>query len=136
MGDTGAYTVGRLCGGRFFRRKLAPKLSPGKTIEGAIGGLAFACIGAAVAFEWLVPQMIGDSTGGGTSVGRWLFFGLVVAAAGMVGDLAESLLKREAGRKDSSDWLPGFGGVLDLLDSILFAAPIAYLCWASGLVGP
>jgi phosphatidate cytidylyltransferase len=53
----------------------------------------------------------------------------------MLGDLAESLIKRDLGRKDSSDWMPGFGGVLDVLDSILFAAPVAYLCWALGLVG-
>jgi phosphatidate cytidylyltransferase len=52
----------------------------------------------------------------------------------MVGDLAESLLKRDAGRKDSSDWMPGFGGVLDVLDSVLLAAPIAYLCWMAHLI--
>jgi phosphatidate cytidylyltransferase len=59
---------------------------------------------------------------------------LIVGIAGMLGDLAESLLKRDAGKKDSSPWMPGFGGVLDVLDSILFAAPVAYLCWAMGLV--
>jgi phosphatidate cytidylyltransferase len=65
----------------------------------------------------------------------WLAYGLIVGVAGMLGDLAESLIKRDLGRKDSSDWMPGFGGVLDVLDSILFAAPVAYLCWALGLVG-
>jgi phosphatidate cytidylyltransferase len=58
----------------------------------------------------------------------WLLYGLVVGAAGMLGDLAESLLKRDLGSKDSSTWMPGFGGVLDLIDSIIFAAPVAYLC--------
>jgi phosphatidate cytidylyltransferase len=62
----------------------------------------------------------------------WLVFGPFVGVAGMAGDLAESLLKRDAGVKDSSTWLPGFGGLLDLLDSILFAAPVAYLCWLLG----
>jgi phosphatidate cytidylyltransferase len=64
-----------------------------------------------------------------------LLFGLIVGAVGIVGDLAESLLKRDLGRKDSSAWMPGFGGVLDVLDSILLGAPAAYLCWTSGLVG-
>jgi len=66
---------------------------------------------------------------------RWLIFGIVVGGTGIAGDLAESLLKRDLGRKDSSRWMPGFGGVLDLLDSLLFAAPVAYVCWALGLVG-
>ena len=128
MGDTGAYTVGRLIG----RHKLVPRLSPGKTVEGAIGGLAFACFGSWLAFHWLLPLATG-SQAAPSSFG-WLAYGLIVGVAGMLGDLAESLLKRDAGRKDSSDWMPGFGGVLDVLDSILFAAPVAYICWACGLV--
>lgn len=132
MGDTGAYTVGRLIG----RHKMAPKLSPGKTIEGMVGGLGFSCLGAWVAFAWLVPALSPGAMlpSPGSSYG-WLIFGLLVGAAGMIGDLAESLLKRDAGRKDSSTWLPGFGGVLDILDSILLAAPVAWLCWAVGIVG-
>ena len=58
-----------------------------------------------------------------------MLFGIAVGIAGIVGDLAESLLKRDMGCKDSSNWMPGFGGVLDIMDSILFAAPVAYLCW-------
>ncbi len=122
LSDIGAYTVGRLIG----RHKMAPYISPGKTMEGAAGALAFACLTAWVCFEY-VPAWLG------CTLARhpldWVVFGIVVGGAGMAGDLAESLFKRDVGRKDSSTWLPGFGGVLDLLDSLLFAAPVAYLCW-------
>jgi phosphatidate cytidylyltransferase len=138
LGDTGAYTVGRLVG----RHKMAPILSPGKTIEGAIGGLAFALLGSWAAFRWLVPWLAESASvqHGGVQPAvspwwGWILFGLLVGTAGMLGDLAESLLKRDAGQKDSSRYLPGFGGVLDILDSILLAAPVAYGCWAFGLVG-
>jgi len=130
MADTGAYTVGRWAG----RHRLAPVLSPGKTVEGVLGGLAFACAASCAALALLVS----DSTHYGPPLflwARWALFGLVVGAAGMVGDLAESLMKRDAGCKDSSRWLPGFGGVLDILDSILVAAPVAWVLWALGLVG-
>lgn len=123
LGDTGAYTVGRLVG----RHRMAPHLSPGKTIEGGAGHLAFACLGAWLALEY-VPNRLLDAPPLLPAWG-WLAFGLVVGLAGLVGDLAESLLKRDMGRKDSSTWLPGFGGVLDIIDSILFAAPVAYFCW-------
>ncbi len=124
MGDTGAYTVGRLIG----RHKMAPVLSPGKTLEGAAGALVFACLGAWGSLQWLVPAM----TDGKFAPPSWwacLLFGVLVGTAGLFGDLAESLIKRDMGRKDSSDWLPGFGGVLDILDSILLAAPVAWFCW-------
>ncbi len=130
MGDTGAYTVGRLIG----RHKLAPRISPGKTLEGAFGDLAFSCLGAWLAFRWIVPWTTPEYVALSPQWG-WLVFGLLVGAAGMVGDLAESLLKRDVGRKDSSDWMPGFGGILDILDSLLLSAPVAYFCWASGLIG-
>jgi phosphatidate cytidylyltransferase len=125
MGDTGAYTVGRL----FGRHKMSPLVSPGKTIEGAIGALAFSCLGSWFAFRWLVPSSVSSPWWG------WIAFGLLVGAAGMLGDLAESLLKRDAGGKDSSRWMPGFGGALDVIDSLLLSAPVAWICWASGLVG-
>jgi phosphatidate cytidylyltransferase len=131
MGDTGAYTVGRLIG----RHKMAPLISPGKTIEGAIGALVFSCLGSWAAFKWIVPfTMQNPQTPSGVSWG-WIVFGLLVGAAGMLGDLAESFLKRDVGVKDSSTWLPGFGGVLDILDSLLLSAPVAWFCWASGIVG-
>lgn len=130
MGDTGAYTVGRLIG----RHKMAPTISPGKTIEGAFGAVAFACFGAWAAFRWLVPALMPASAQTGLSWG-WIVYGLLVGLAGMAGDLAESLLKRDVGVKDSSAWMPGFGGVLDILDSLLLSAPIAWFCWASGIVG-
>lgn len=130
LGDIGAYTVGRLVG----RHKMAPYLSPGKTIEGAIGGIVFACAGAWLVLEWLTPQMLDDNLHSCTGR-QWVAFGMIVGVAGVLGDLAESLLKRDLGSKDSSPWLPGFGGVLDIVDSLLFAAPVAYLCWQLGLVG-
>ena len=130
LGDVGAYTVGRLVG----RHKMAPVLSPGKTIEGAVGQLAFACLGSWIALRWIVPAVAPQGWQAGPWWG-WILFGLLVGAAGMLGDLAESLVKRDVGRKDSSRWMPGFGGTLDILDSILLAAPVAYLCWATGLAG-
>jgi len=134
MGDTGAYAVGRLVG----RHKLAPQLSPGKTVEGLVGAIVFALLGSWVTFRWLAPWMAAAAAGiapGQDTEWGWLPFGLLVGTAGLLGDLAESLLKRDAGRKDSSTWMPGFGGVLDVLDSILLAAPAAYACWVSRLVG-
>ncbi len=124
MGDTGAYAVGRLIG----RHKMAPSISPGKTIEGAVGGLLFSCVGAWAAFRWLIPLSSADQRPT-APWWAWIVFGLLVGAAGMFGDLAESLLKRNAGRKDSSDWMPGFGGALDILDSLLLSAPVAWFCW-------
>lgn len=126
--DTGAYTFGRL----FGRHKMAPILSPGKTLEGAVGGILLAVLGTWALFAYFEPWL----SGGSEHTPWWgaMLYGLIVGLAGMFGDLAESLLKRDTGRKDSSTWLPGFGGVLDLLDSIIFAAPVAYLCWIAGLV--
>lgn len=122
MCDIGAYTVGRLIG----RHKMAPRLSSGKTMEGLAGGLAFACLGSWFAFYWIVP---GFSAQPAASAAVWIAFGLAVGVAGVVGDLAESLLKRDLGCKDSSTWMPGFGGVLDTIDSLLVAAPVAYVAW-------
>jgi phosphatidate cytidylyltransferase len=121
-GDVAAYVVGSLIG----RHRMAPVLSPGKTWEGAAASVA-----GSMAAAWLVLH--------GTSLapaaqpwGGWVVYGLAVGLAGMVGDLAESLLKREAGAKDSGRSLGGLGGVLDLVDSLIFAAPVAWLLWAAG----
>jgi phosphatidate cytidylyltransferase len=117
-------------------------VSPGKTWEGAIGGMVFAIGTAWFIFSWAAPRMVVASTvsqpltesvPGGV---RIVLFAVAVAAVGLVGDLAESMLKRDAEVKDSSRWLPGFGGVLDLLDSLLLAAPVAYLFWALEIVRP
>jgi len=127
-GDIGAYTGGRL----FGRHKMAPRLSPGKTLEGAASGLLFSVLAGMGVFYWLAPAIApGLATPTPAAIAA---FSLLISVAGMAGDLAESLLKRDSGLKDSSAWMPGFGGVLDILDSILFAAPIAYFCWLSGLL--
>ena len=131
--DTGAYAFGRL----FGKHKMTPLLSPGKTWEGIAGGTVFSIIAAAISLGPLARSMGLDVE---SNAGRhWVtagVYGVIVGAAGVLGDLAISLLKRDSGLKNSSSWMPGFGGVLDLLDSILLAAPVAYLFWVSHLVGP
>lgn len=131
--DIGAYFIGRLAG----RTPMAPVLSPKKTWEGLIGGFVVSA-GCTMVLLGPVTQALGLSTGHAS--GRWVVgcavYALVVGAAGVAGDLAVSLLKRDARLKNSSTWMPGFGGVLDLLDSVLFAAPAAYLLWAARCVGP
>lgn len=132
MTDIGAYTAGRLWG----KHKMAPTLSPGKTWEGVAGGLVFAIVGAWLALGPLASKLGIESDRDGLAWFVCVFaYAMIVSCAGIMGDLAESLLKRDAGVKDSSTWLPGFGGVLDLLDSLLVAAPVAYFCWISGLLG-
>ncbi len=119
--DTGAYTFGRIAG----RHKLWPRLSPNKTIEGALGGLLFAVAGA------LLIGLIARYVLKVPCLG-WrgaIAFGLVVGAAAQLGDLMESMIKRDCARKDASGAVPGFGGVLDVLDSLLFAGPVAFGFW-------
>jgi phosphatidate cytidylyltransferase len=120
-GDVGAYTAGRL----FGRHKMTPALSPKKTWEGFAGGLAASVLIALLLASFFTAPHVIENTA--------LFalgFGLTVGLAAVAGDLAESLLKRDAGLKDAGSSVPGFGGVLDVLDSVLFAAPVAYL-WFS-----
>jgi phosphatidate cytidylyltransferase len=131
MSDTGAYFVGRLTG----RNKLAPRISPGKTWEGVAGGVITAALASWAFFTWVGPAFSLHEAGRGDGA-AWVVYGVLLAVAGLIGDLAESLLKRDAGQKDSSKWLPGMGGVLDILDSLLMASPVAYLCWIFRMVGP
>jgi len=117
--DIGAYFVGRAVGGR----KLMPSVSPGKTVSGALGGLA-----ATVVVAWLyVRYALAPVALLTMTVPATIVFGLAISVAAQVGDLTESLLKREASVKDSSRLLPGHGGLLDRLDSLLFVLPVAYL---------
>jgi phosphatidate cytidylyltransferase len=114
VSDTAQYYAGRA----FGRRLLAPAISPKKTIEGAVGGFVigaalFASVGA-----WWLPSM---------PVLLRIGVGLVVVALGIAGDLFESMLKRSAGVKDSSQLIPGHGGILDRIDALLFAAPVYYI---------
>jgi phosphatidate cytidylyltransferase len=133
LSDIGQYTAGRL----FGKHKLAPRISPGKTWEGVLGGILFAIIGASAVLLYFAPMIFKSPQGESPpiSFAATIVYAIALAAAGLIGDLIESLLKRDAGVKDSSTWLPGFGGVLDLLDSLLVAAPVAYLFWAMHWIG-
>lgn len=119
ISDIGAYFVGRA----FGRKKLIPSVSPGKTVAGAIGALV-CTMAAAPFYNALVLRPNAQ-----LALTPWtaVIFGLLVSAAAQVGDLAESMLKREAGVKDSSHILPGHGGILDRLDSLYFVLPVAHL---------
>jgi phosphatidate cytidylyltransferase len=113
-GDTSAYYVGSYWG----RHKLSPAISPGKTIEGAIGGLAANLVVGAIGKALFLPDL------------PWilsLLFFLAVGIAGQLGDLFESEMKRSSNIKDSSNILPGHGGILDRIDALLFASPVAYV---------
>jgi phosphatidate cytidylyltransferase len=112
-GDTGAYYTGRGLG----RLKLAPKVSPGKTVEGAIGGLIASILVALVARAWFLPIF---------SVQETIVLGLVLGIFGELGDLVESMFKRSGGVKDSGWLIPGHGGVLDRVDSLIFTIPLFY----------
>ena len=113
-GDTGAFYVGSY----FGRHKLCPSVSPGKTVEGAVGGL-MANLGIGTLYmRFFLPSL---------PWGTGILFLLSIGAAGQVGDLFESQLKRTGDIKDSGGILPGHGGILDRIDALLFAAPLAYL---------
>lgn len=116
--DIGAYFTGLSIG----KHKLIPWLSPGKTVEGLVGGLV--CAGIAM---WAAVALLGPPGSTPITPGWALMAGVLLGGAGQLGDLTMSLLKRDAGVKDSSHILPGMGGIMDVLDSLLLAAPIAYL---------
>ena len=119
LSDVGAYCIGRL----FGRHKLFPRVSPGKTWEGLFGGLA-AAIAASLVFQVWCGGALGDVEFGRRDA---VLLGLLLAIVGVVGDMFESLLKRAAGAKDSGSFIPGMGGLLDVLDSLLFGAPVLYV---------
>ncbi|MDR0521751.1 MAG: phosphatidate cytidylyltransferase [Planctomycetaceae bacterium] len=127
MCDVGAFTVGKLIG----THRMTPGLSPGKTFEGAVGGILFACAGSWFWFDIVLPYFDREKV---TPFIGWVSFGMVVALTGMTGDLAGSLIKRDSRMKDSGHAVPGFGGVLDIFDSLLMAAPAAYVFWVFGFV--
>jgi phosphatidate cytidylyltransferase len=120
--DTGAYAVGRAIG----RHKLIPRVSPGKTWEGVAGGTILAVV-VTLATVWTV----GGLDSGPLAVITPIGLGIAIAAAAQAGDLAESVLKRAAGAVESGVLIPGHGGLLDRVDSFLFAAPAAYLYLAT-----
>jgi phosphatidate cytidylyltransferase len=115
--DCGAYAVGSLIG----RHKMIPRISPGKTWEG-LAGAVIVSTGASVLFARLAGAHLA-----GMTLAHSILLGIILSLAAVVGDLIESLFKREAGLKDSGHFFPGIGGILDLLDSLLFNAPIMYL---------
>ncbi len=113
INDSFAFLVGK----NFGSRKLFPSVSPRKTVEGFLGGLTFSLLAA-----FLISRLNFDF-----SVLNWLIIGLIVSVVGTIGDLVESKFKRQAKIKDSGTIMPGHGGILDRLDSLLFAAPFVYL---------
>lgn len=124
--DMGAYIVGSLIG----RHKMIPRISPGKTWEG-FGGAIVVSTGASLVFV----HFLGDHMAGMNWV-HAVVLGVILSSTAVIGDLIESLFKREAGAKDSGNILPGIGGILDLLDSLLFNAPIMYLYLRHVLTNP
>ena len=115
--DTGAYVVGSMIG----KHKMIPRISPAKTWEG-FGGAIVVATGASLVFT----HFLGDKMPGMTPL-HAVILGVILSSTAVIGDLIESLFKREAGVKDSGNFFPGIGGILDLLDSLLFNAPIMYL---------
>lgn len=120
-GESAALLVGSAVG----RHPLAPVISPRKTVEGAVGQLVASILAAMLLAAWLVPQW---------SMGAAVLAGAVLGIVGQVGDLAESVIKRSAGAKDTGGLMPGHGGVLDRLDGLLFNAPALFYCasWIGG----
>jgi phosphatidate cytidylyltransferase len=117
ISDSGAYVVGSLLG----RHKMIPRISPGKTWEGFAGAVLVSILASVLFYQLLRHKMAG------MTYLHAFILGLVLGVAAVVGDLIESIFKREAGVKDSGRFFPGIGGILDLLDSLLFNAPIMYL---------
>ncbi len=117
ISDSGAYVVGSLVG----RHRMIPRISPGKTWEGFAGAIVASTAASVLFVHWLGDRMAG------MRLHHAVLLGVLLGVAAVVGDLIESIFKREAGVKDSGKFFPGIGGILDLLDSLLFNAPIMYL---------
>lgn len=111
--DTGAYTVGSIAG----RHKMFPLISPGKTLEGIIGGIAFAIAGVMIARVYILSFL---------GIPESIALAFLISVTGQTGDLVESMIKRDMRKKDSSNTIPGHGGILDRFDSMLFNAPAVY----------
>lgn len=122
--DIGAYFTGKLVG----RRKLVPRLSPGKTVEGSLGGLVAATLVAVACLAFLFPAICPSNA---PPLLLGLLLGPLLGISGMIGDLSQSLIKRACGAKDSGSLLPGMGGVWDVTDSLIFASLPAFLCFAA-----
>jgi len=122
LSDAGAFYAGSA----FGARPMAPVISPKKSWEGVAGGVLGSIAGALIGHFWFFQRL---------PLAHALALGVVLCAAGIVGDLAESMLKRAGGVKDSSALLPGHGGVLDRVDSLLVAAPVLYYYWTAFLAG-
>jgi phosphatidate cytidylyltransferase len=118
--DSGAYFTGKSIG----KHKMIPWLSPGKTWEGLAGGLVSAAL-CGLLFHWLAGKW-GPAPLQGVPVWQWMTFGVLLGGFGQLGDLSASVFKRDAGIKDSGSILPGFGGMIDMLDSLLLTGPVAY----------
>lgn len=129
LNDSGAY----FAGSAFGRRKLIPTVSPGKTVEGAIAGIITAVVAGALYSAFILGDLVG------LPLGLWegAVGGVLIAVVAQVGDLVESLFKREAGVKDSGRLIPGHGGMLDRFDALFYALPVAYwyltaILWLQG----
>lgn len=138
--DAGAYFTGKAIG----KHKLIPRLSPGKTKEGSLGGILTATVVAYLCLRWLFPALTTGAQAPAETpsiaflvnpIWGALVLGPLLALAGMIGDLAESLVKRDCDAKDSGNWLPGLGGVWDVTDSLIAAVAPAFLCFAAGVGG-
>jgi phosphatidate cytidylyltransferase len=136
--DAGAYFAGK----SFGKHKLIPRLSPGKTWQGLVGGIVIATIVAFACLQWLFPAISGGAVGPVLTpaipglASPWLgaiVLGPLLAIAGLIGDLAESMVKRDSQAKDSGTLLPGLGGVWDVTDSLIAAVLPAFLCFAAGV---
>jgi phosphatidate cytidylyltransferase len=116
LGDAGAYYIGK----RFGRHSMSPRISPKKTVEGGIGGIAVAIATAVIIHFTFFPEI---------PLLHAAIAGIVLSIAGVIGDLAESMWKRSAAVKDSGTLIPGHGGFLDRFDSVFYTAPILYVYW-------